>query len=186
MVGVFEISRRISFWKKADRLGPDFPLTHWMLHFKSTMRNLCETKFKFFGAGADFRPGSYAEACSKISLGANVVVRPGSFLFADPTKDGGGITIEDDVLLGPGIHFYTNNHSFSDIGSPIIEQGYPVANVLDSIVIRTGSWIGAGVIILPGVEIGRNSVVGAGTVVTRNVPSGVVFAGNPGKIIREI
>jgi acetyltransferase-like isoleucine patch superfamily enzyme len=150
------------------------------------MQSLCETKFKFFGAGADFRPGSYADACSKISIGANVVVRPGSFLFADPSNGGCGITIEDNVLLGPGIHFYANDHSFQNTSLPIIEQGYPEPKVSDSIIIRTGSWIGAGVIILRGVEIGRNSVIGAGTIVTKNVPAGVVFAGNPGKVIREI
>jgi acetyltransferase-like isoleucine patch superfamily enzyme len=69
---------------------------------------------------------------------------------------------------------------------PIIQQGYPEPKVSDSIIIRTGSWIGAGVIILRGVEIGRNSVIGAGTVVTKDVPAGVVYAGNPGKVIREI
>lgn len=184
MVSISEILRRIRFWRNADRLGPDILLTHWRLHFKTTMRKLCVEKFKHFGDGAEFRPGSYAEACSKISIGNNVVIRPGTYLFADPTEGGGSIIIEDKVLLGPCIHFYTNNHEYSDVSKTIFEQGYPEPNIVDSIIIRRGSWIGASAIILAGVEIGENSVIGAGTVVTKSVPARVIFAGNPGKVIK--
>lgn len=186
LVGIREFSQRMSFWISADRIGPDFPLTHWKLHFKSSMRNLCESKFKKFGAGSEFRPGAYAEACSKISIGNDVVIRAGTYLFADPALGGAGITIEDGVLIGSGVHFYTNNHEFSNPHIPILEQGYPVASEDDSILVRKGCWIGAGVIILPGIEIGENSVIGAGTVVTKSVPPRVVFAGNPGKMIRKL
>jgi acetyltransferase-like isoleucine patch superfamily enzyme len=74
MLSISEIYQRIKFWTNADRIGPDVLLTHWRLHFKSTMRGLCVKKFKHFGVGADFRPGAYAEACSKISIGENVVI----------------------------------------------------------------------------------------------------------------
>ena len=150
------------------------------------MRKLCKRRFKSFGDGAEFRAGAYAEACSKISIGNRVVVRPGSFLFADPTKDGGEIFIADDVLLGPCVHLYTNNHKFSEYGTPIIEQGYPEATMLDSIYIERGAWIGANVVILPGVTIGANSVVGAGSVVTRSVPPRVVVVGHPARIIKYL
>lgn len=146
----------------------------------------CESKFKKFGAGSKFRPGAYAEACSKISIGNDVVIRAGTYLFADPAPNGAGITIEDGVLIGSGVHFYTNNHEFSNPDIPILEQGYPVASEDDSILVRKGCWIGAGVIILPGIEIGENSVIGAGTVVTKSVPPRVVFVGNPGKMIRKL
>ena len=186
MVGPKELIDRIKFWEHSDRLGPDFPTTHWRLYFKSTGRQLCESKFKNFGAGAEFRPGAYAEACSKISIGSDVIIRPGTFLFADPSHGGAGITIEDGVLIGAGVHFYTNNHQFSDTKTPIINQGYPPTSENDAIVVRKGSWIGAGAILLPGIEIGENSVIGAGTVVTKSVPTRVVFAGNPGRIIRNL
>lgn len=186
MVNLREFGNRMKFWRKADRIGPDIPLTHWRLYFHSTMRKLCLEKFKQFGEGSEFRPGAYAEACSKISIGSQVVVRPGTYLFADPRKNGGGITIEDKVLLGAGIHFYTNNHEFSDPTRAILDQDYPEAQVSDSIIVRKGSWIGAGVIILPGVEIGENAVIGAGTVVTKSVPARVVFAGNPGRVIKDL
>ena len=186
LVGVREFSQRMRFWIDADRIGPDFPLTHWKLHFKSSMRSLCDSKFKKFGNGSEFRPGAYAEACSKISVGNNVVIRAGTYLYADPSPGGAGITIEDDVLMGSGVHFYTNNHEFSNTNIPIFEQGYPPTSDDDSILVRKGCWIGAGVIILPGVEIGENSVIGAGTVVTKSVPPRVVFAGNPGTVIRKL
>jgi acetyltransferase-like isoleucine patch superfamily enzyme len=186
MVDVREFIVRLKFWIGADRLGPDIPLTHWKLHFKTSMRKLCVRKFKDFGEGSEFRPGAYAEACSKISIGKNVVIRPGTFLFADPLPGGAGIKIEDDVLIGPGVHFYTNNHAFSDTKIPIKDQGYPKATMEDAILVQKGSWIGAAAVILPGVEIGENAVVGAGTIVTKSVPPRVLFAGNPGKVIREL
>jgi acetyltransferase-like isoleucine patch superfamily enzyme len=186
MVGIRELLSRIIFWKNADRIGPDIPLTHWKLHFKSTMKQLCLKKFKDFGDGAEFRPGAYAQACSKISIGKNVVIRPSTYLFADPTEGGGGILIEDNVLIGPGVHFYTNNHNFSDTSKAIYNQGYPLATVNDSIILRKGCWIGAGVIILPGVEVGENAVIGAGTVLTRSVDPRVLIVGNPGRVIRKL
>jgi acetyltransferase-like isoleucine patch superfamily enzyme len=147
------------------------------------MLELCKKKFRAFSDSAEFRPGAYAVCCSKISIGKRVVVRPGSILFADPRHEGGGITIEDDVLLGSGVQIYVANHLFADSSIPIIDQGHgPSAPVT----LRAGCWISAGAIILPGVTIGENSVVGAGSVVTRSIPSGVVVAGNPARIIREI
>lgn len=181
-----EIVSRYKFWRDADRIGPDMLSTHWRLYFKSTMKVLCEKKFKRFGDGAEFRPGAYAETCSKIMIGKDVVIRPSTFLFADPTVGGGEIVIEDGVLIGPGVHFYTNNHEFNDETKPIIEQGYPTPNTNDSIVVQRGSWIGAGTIVLPGVTIGRNAVVGAGSVVTRDVPAFTVVAGNPARILKRI
>lgn len=186
MVSIKEIASRIKFWQNTDRIGPDILLTHWRLYFKSTSKELCKNKFKHFGINSEFRPGAYAEACSKISIGDYVVIRPGTFLYADPLEGGGGITIEDKVLIGSGVHFYTCNHNFSDANIPIYDQGYPTSTKSDSITLKRGCWIGASVIVLPGIEIGENSVIGAGTVVTKSVPPHVLFAGNPGKIIRTL
>ena len=96
------------------------------------------------------------------------------------------IIIEDDVLLGSGVHLYTSNHLFSSDLIPISYQGYPPATLADSILIKRGAWIGANTIIMPGVIIGNNAVIGAGTIVTKSVPPCSVFAGNPGKIIKMI
>jgi acetyltransferase-like isoleucine patch superfamily enzyme len=150
------------------------------------MRQLCINKFKKFGVGSEFRPGAYSECCSKISIGDNVVIRPGTFLFADPTPGGGGITIEDKVLIGSGVHFYTNNHAYSDVSRNIYDQGYPESTENNSIILKKGCWVGAAAIILPGVTVGENAVIGAGSVVTNNIPANTVAAGNPARVIKSI
>ena len=180
---LIELLKKCRFWKTTDRIGPDIPGTHWKLHLHSTMLSLCKRKFKFFHDTAEFRPGAYAIGCSRISIGRRVVIRPGCMLFADPRENGAGITIENDVLVGSGVHFYANNHKFDDPKIPIIDQGHYAS---EEIVIKTGSWIGANAIILPGVIIGDNSVVGAGSIVTQSIPARVVAAGNPAKVIRRL
>jgi acetyltransferase-like isoleucine patch superfamily enzyme len=178
-----EIRARWRFWKSADRIGPDIPSSHWRLHFKSTMLALCTSKFKHFGVAAEWRPGAYAVACSKISLGNRVIIRPGSMLFADPRDGGAEIVIEDNVMLGSGVQIYVHNHRFDAADIPIIDQGhYPS----ESVTLKRGCWIGANTIILSGVTVGENAVVGAGSVVTRNIAARMLAAGNPAKVIREI
>jgi acetyltransferase-like isoleucine patch superfamily enzyme len=169
---------------ESDRLGPDCPFTHWRLYLKSTMQKLCKIKFSSFGAGAEFRPGAYAITCSKISLGTNVVIRPQSMLFADPRSGvGGTIIIENDVMLGAGVHIYVANHMYALKEVNIIEQGHTES---ESVHLKEGCWIGANVIILPGVTIGKNAVIGAGSIVTKSVPARSVYAGNPAKEIKKI
>jgi acetyltransferase-like isoleucine patch superfamily enzyme len=175
-----ELLKRIKFWKQADRIGPDIPYTHWRLYFRSTMLKVCQKKFLHFDETADFRPGAYAITCSKICLGKRVVVRPSTMLFAD---NDAGITIEDDVMMGCGVHVYVNNHRFDNPDMPIIDQGYYASK---DVVLKKGCWLGANAIVLPGVTIGENSVVGAGSVVTKSIPPKVLVAGNPAIIIRNI
>ena len=184
MVRLAEVISRIKFWNKADRLGPDMLSTYWQLYFLLSMEKLCKKKFKKFGARSQFRPGAYAIACSKITIGEDVIIRPGTQLYADPTEGGGEIIIEDKVLIGPGVQFHANNHKFADLDIPIFDQGYPLPTIKDSIILRRGCWIGAGSIILAGVEVGKNSVVGAGTIVLESVPPNTLFAGNPGRVKR--
>lgn len=178
-----EVIKKYKFDKSADRLGPDLVFSHWKLYFKTSMRKLCKAKFKHFADTAEIRPGVYVIGCSKISIGERVILRPTTMLFADPRPNGAGIVIENDVLTGSGVHFYVNNHRFDNSELPIIDQGHSAS---DKIVVRKGAWIGANAILLPGVEIGENTVVAAGTVVTKSIPPGVVVAGVPAKIIKRI
>lgn len=180
---IIEILKRIRFWNTADRIGPDIPTTHWKLYIKSTMRKLCKKKFKYFADSAEFRPGAYAVGCSKISIGSRVVIRPATMLHADTREGGAGIIIEDDCLLGSGVHIYVDKHSFEDTTVPIIDQDYHTSK---EIVLKKGCWIGANAVILPGVTVGENAVVGAGAIVTKSVPNKVVVAGNPAVIIKKI
>ena len=178
-----ELITKYKFDIKADRLGPDLLFTHWKLYFKSQMHHLCKSKFKYFGENAEFRPGAYAIACSKITIGDNVVIRPNCMLFADPRDNGAQIIIERDVLVGSGVHIYVNNHNYYEKKVPIYFQGHTMGK---DVLIKAGSWIGANVIILPGVIIGENSVVAAGSVVTKNVEPYTIFGGVPAKKIKDI
>jgi len=178
-----EIIKKIKFDKNSDRLGPDCPFTHYKLYFKKAMRKICNKKFKYFGENAEFRPGAYAIACSNISIGKRVVIRPLTMIFADPVENGAGVTIEDDVLIGSGVHFYCGNHKFDDPNIPIYYQGHSLAK---PITVKRGAWIGANSIILPGVTIHENSVVAAGAIVTHDVEAKVVVGGVPARVIKKI
>jgi carbonic anhydrase/acetyltransferase-like protein (isoleucine patch superfamily) len=178
-----EIVKKYRFWKNADRIGPDMLGTYWNLFFKSKMTKLCKKKFNHFADSADFRPGAYAVGCSQISIGERVVIRPGVMLHGETATLKQSIVIEDDVMMGSGVHIYVENHCFDNPNIPIINQGHYQA---EQVVLKKGCWIGANAIILPGVIIGSNSVVGAGAIVTKSIPDGVVVAGNPARIIKEI
>jgi acetyltransferase-like isoleucine patch superfamily enzyme len=174
-----DILNKYRFHKSAERIGPDMPFSHWRLYFKSKMIKLCKSKFLYFGEGADFRPHCYAMHCSNISIGKNVVVRPGSVIEADEYAK---VIIGDDVMLGPNVYFYVNDHKFERRDIPLSEQGYYPS---EDIVVKSGAWIGANSTILCGVTIGKNAVVGAGSVVTKNVPDFTIVVGVPAKKIKE-
>jgi len=88
------------------------------------------------------------------------------------------ITIGDDVMLAPNVQIYAAGHPTDPVARYSgFEFGKPV-NIGDRV------WIGGGVIILPGVNIGSDTVIGAGSVVTKDVPAGVVAAGNPCRVLR--
>ena len=93
----------------------------------------------------------------------------------------GKVIIGKDVMMGPQCYIYTYNHNISRLDIPMAQQGidkeYPV-------IIGDDVWIGSRVTILPGVHIGNGAVIGASSVVTKNVPDYAIVAGNPSKIIR--
>jgi acetyltransferase-like isoleucine patch superfamily enzyme len=180
---IIDIIKKIKYDKKADRIGPDLPFTHWKLFFKSTMLKLCKKKFKSFADTAEFRAGAYAVGCSKIKIGERVVIRPLVMLFGESESLETSITIEDNVMMGCGVQIYINNHRADTMGIPLINQGY---HPDEAVVLKNGCWIGANVIILPGVTIGENTVIGAGAVVTKSIAAGVVAVGNPARVIKEI
>jgi acetyltransferase-like isoleucine patch superfamily enzyme len=180
---IIDIIKKIKHNRGVDRIGPDIPFTHWKLFYPKKMLKLCKKKFKKFADTADFRPGAYAIGCSKIEIGERVIIRPQCMLFGDSVTTRKTITIEDDVMMGSGVHIYIHNHRFDRLDIPLIDQGfYPDKPV----VLKRGCWIGANAIILSGVTIGMNSVIGAGSVVTKSIPDGVVAAGNPAKVLKKI
>ncbi len=91
------------------------------------------------------------------------------------------VTIGDDVIMGPDVIVMTNHHAFEDINVPINKQGKLFVR---PVTIGNDVWIDARVIILPGVKVEDQAVIGAGAVVTKNVPERAIVAGNPARIIR--
>ena len=114
----------------------------------------------------------YCDNGCRVKLGKNITINKGvTFLSA------GIIEIEDDVLIGPDVRIATVNHDFEDRHHKFYFK---------KVTIKKNAWICMGAIICPGVTIGENSVVGAGAVVTKDVPDNVVVGGNPAKIIKQI
>ena len=90
----------------------------------------------------------------------------------------GGITIGNDVFVGPKVNLITINHDL-DPDNRSATYGRPI-------VIEDKVWIGIGATILPGIKIGYGAVIGAGSVVTKEVPPMTIVAGNPARIIKNI
>lgn len=93
-----------------------------------------------------------------------------------------GVKIGDNVMMGPDVKIYTVNHNFKDINTPMNTQGF---QNIRNVIINDDVWIGANVIILPGVTIGKGSVLGAGCVVAKDVESYSIMVGNPAKKVKS-
>ena len=110
-----------------------------------------------------------------LSIGDNSGVGVNSLLSSH-------ITIGNDVMMGPECMMFTSNHGMNRTDIPMWRQE---SSAPRPIVIGNDVWIGARVIILPGVHVGDGSVIGAGSVVTKDVEPFSIVAGNPAKLIRE-
>lgn len=94
--------------------------------------------------------------------------------------DAAKVIFGDNVFVGPNCGFYTTHHP---IETEARICGYAYAS---PIIIGNNVWIGGNVVVLPGVTIGENTVIGAGSVVNRNIPENVIAAGNPCKVLKRI
>lgn len=130
---------------------------------------------------------AFCAKCMLESCGENVNIERGaSFSRRISIGDNSGIGINShingpciigkNVMMGPECLIFTQNHRFDDVTTTIQGQG---ATEERKVTIGDDVWIGARVIILPGVSIASHSVIGAGSVVTKNIPEWVVAAGNP-------
>ena len=127
--------------------------------------------FTDLGEGSRINTPLTAVRPHKVKIGRNAVVMNGCLMMA-----AGGITIEDEALIAANVQLISNNH---DLQNRNIITCKPVR-------ICRRAWIGAGSTILPGVTVGENAVVGAGSVVTHDVAPNTIVAGNPAKFIRTI
>lgn len=131
---------------------------------------------------AEVGEGTYVESpfCANwgghhVHLGRNIYINYGA-RFVDDTH----IYIGDYTMLGPNVVIATAGHPIDpELRKMGLQYNMPVR-------IGCNCWLGAGVIVMPGVTIGDNTVIGAGSVVTKDIPSGVVAVGNPCKVLREV
>jgi len=137
----------------------------------------CTLQRELFGSGGDeasIQPPFFCDYGSNIHLGARVY-----FNFNCVVLDVCPVHIGEHTLFGPAVQIYTATH-------PVDAQERRKKEYGQAIRIGSDCWIGGGAIILPGVSIGDRTVVGAGSVVTKDLPSGVLAAGNPCRVIRPV
>src|SRR6201992_582535 len=119
-------------------------------------------------------PPFYTAGGNEIRVGQNVFVNQNCTFY-----DLGGLHIADDVMIGPNVSIITAGH-------PLEPSQRRATTIGNPIVIEKGVWIAAGATIIGGVTVGENSVVAAGSVVTRDVPPNTLVGGNPARVIRSL
>jgi acetyltransferase-like isoleucine patch superfamily enzyme len=119
-------------------------------------------------------PPFYTAGGTEIRVGHNVFVNQNCTFY-----DLGGLDIADDVMIGPNVSIITTGH-------PLEPSQRRAATIGKPIMIERNVWIAAGATIIGGVTVGKNSVVAAGSVVTRDVPANTLVGGNPARVIRSI
>jgi maltose O-acetyltransferase len=138
-------------------------------------RRALEQLLDELGEETQIRAPFFCDWGDGIRIGARTFVN-----FNCTMLDGAPISIGDECLLAAGVQLITASHPV-DPGPRrrAVEQALPVT-------LGDGVWLGAGALVLPGVSIGDDTVVGAGSVVTRDLPGGVVAHGNPAAVVREV
>jgi acetyltransferase-like isoleucine patch superfamily enzyme len=127
--------------------------------------------------GDNTKIGAFVEVQKNAAIGRNCKISSHTFICE-------GVTIEDDVFIGHGVTFVNDSYprATTPNGALQTEADWAVEPTL----VRKGASIGSGATILAKVTIGENAIVGAGSVVTKDVPPGVIVAGNPSKILRKV
>lgn len=148
--------------------------------------NSCASAYTLYRIGQDLAavgentllsPDLQLDFAGRINIADWVYVGSGGKFFGR-----GGLTIADHVIIGPQVTIMTSMHKFKDANF----LPYDEHEILKPVKIGEASWIGYGVIIMPGIEIGRGCIVGAGSVVTNSFSDGSIIAGNPAKLINQI
>lgn len=119
------------------------------------------------------REGIILQAGSEISIGNQTDINPFTTIY-------GQVSIGNYVMIAAHVMLAGGNHQFEDRTRPIKHQGHTTLGI----VIEDDVWIGANAVVVDGVRIGKGAIVGAGAVVTRDVPSYAIVGGNPAKLIK--
>ena len=125
---------------------------------------------------AGVAPGHDISPAPGVRIGNGVLLGRGSGVVAHAS-----VEIGDDVFTGHHVYITDANHGYADVAVPIGRQFAPPRPV----VVGAGSWLGHGSIVLPGADVGRHVVIGAGSVVTGTIPDCSVAVGNPARVIRR-
>jgi acetyltransferase-like isoleucine patch superfamily enzyme len=127
--------------------------------------------------GEGSRVGTFVEIQKNASIGKNVKVSSHTFICE-------GVTIEDDVFVGHNVSFINDKYprATTENGTPQTEVDWSVIKT----VVKRGASIGTSSTILCGITIGENAVIGAGSVVTHDVPANAIVAGNPARMMRKV
>ena len=127
--------------------------------------------------GDDTKIGAFVEVQKNAAIGRNCKISSHTFICE-------GVTIEDDVFIGHGVTFINDTYprATAQDGRLQTEADWAVEPTL----VKKGASIGSGSTILAKVTIGEKAMIGAGSVVTKDVPPGAIVAGNPAKILREL
>ena len=150
----------------------DFPF------FKSAKRIrafLCKDIFDKCGKNVNIERGVFFGSGSGISIGDNSGIGINA-------RISGPVEIGQNVMMGPDVMIYTSDHKYQDVSVPMIQQG---STEKQKVIIEDDVWIGARVIILKGVHIKKGAIIGAGSVVTKDVLEYEIVAGNPAKLIKR-
>ncbi len=168
------------YWDLSWRQGR-YEYWHWLCrdipgHFGVVVRRfILKRFFGYAGESLEIYPGIHIRGIHKLRVGNDVYLGLNILLNAN-----GSIDIGDNVMIGPDVKIWSVNHNYSDITIPIAKQGF----IDKPVIINKGCWFGTGVIVLPGANIGKNTIVAAGSVIAgRRYPSNVILAGNPARKI---
>lgn len=148
-----------------------FQLNHTMPMTEEYAEILQELFKDHIGEGSSVAAPLQVVCPDRVKIGKNVFINTNALMMGR-----GGITIEDDVLVAANVSLISNNHDMYERQVLLCKE----------VVVRKGAWIGAGATILPGVTVGRYAVVGAASVVTRDVPDFAVVVGSPAKVVKML
>ena len=145
------------------------------VHHARLCRELDRLPFAARGVKGEILPRGTFENPERIHIGSHVFISHGAAFHAV-----GGIWIGDNISISPNVHIHTSNHRYEGDALP-----YDAHSVLKPVRIESHAWIGANVLICPGVTIGEGAIVAMGAVVTKDVPPLTLVGGNPARPIRE-
>lgn len=165
------------FWRLVFILVRNWPSGYfkpfpWGAHIR---RFAASRMLDHCGEGVNIERGCHIGSGKNIRLGdrSAIGIRAEVYPF---------VTIGSDVMMGPEVLLITENHAIDDMSVPMNQQGYREPR---PIVVEDDVWIGQRAIILPGVTLGRGSVIGAGAVVAKSIPPFSIAVGNPARPIRS-